>query len=75
MRSPLLPNGDKAARQRAPAGRPHRIVLMESISERERPVRHRKEKVSALRTIVRAMIWVAVLLTTLGVLAWRMILV
>lgn len=53
-----------------PPGR--RIVLMESISERERPLRHRLEKVNALRTVLRAAIWVTVLLATLGVLAWRM---
>ena len=75
MRFPLLLGRDKAVRPRASGAQPHRIVLMESISERERPVRHRRENVSALRTIVRAMIWVAVLLTTLGVLAWRMMLV
>jgi len=46
---------------------------MESISERERPVRQRKEQVTALRTIVRAAIWVAALLTTLGVLTWHML--
>jgi hypothetical protein len=46
---------------------------MESISERERPVRHRKEQVTTLRAIVRAVIWVAVLLTTLAVLTWRMV--
>jgi len=45
---------------------------MESISERERPARHRKKHVTALRTIVRAAIWVAVLLAMFGVLAWRM---
>jgi hypothetical protein len=45
---------------------------MESISERERPVRQRKEQVTALRTIVRAAIWVAVLLAMFGALAWRM---
>ena len=46
---------------------------MESISERERPVRQRKEQVTALRTILRAAIWVAVLLTMLGFLAWRIL--
>lgn len=46
---------------------------MESISERERPVRQRKEQVTALRTIVRVAIWVAVLVTTFGVLTWRML--
>lgn len=46
---------------------------MESISERERPVRQRKEQVTALRTIVRVAIWVAVLLTTFGALTWRML--
>ena len=60
-------------RNRPSAAKPTRIVLMESISERERPVRHRKEQVTALRTIVRVAIWVAVLVTTLGVLTWRML--
>jgi len=45
---------------------------MESISERERPVRQREEQVTALRTIARAAIWVAVLLAIFGVLVWRM---
>jgi hypothetical protein len=45
---------------------------MESISERERPLRHRLEQVNTLRTVLRAAIWVTVLLATLGVLAWRM---
>ncbi len=71
MRSPLLPSRSKPGQHRA-SGQPTRIVLMESISERERPVRHRKEQVTALRTIVRAAIWVAVLLAMFGVLAWRM---
>jgi hypothetical protein len=72
MRGPLLPSRDAPTRHQASAEQQARIVLMESISERERPVRHRKEQVTALRTIVRAVIWVAVLLTTLAVLTWRM---
>lgn len=60
-------------KHRPSAGKPARIVLMESISERERPVRQRKEQVTALRTIVRVAIWVAVLLTTFGALTWRML--
>jgi hypothetical protein len=44
---------------------------MESISERERLLRHRMEQVDRLKTILRAAIWVAVLLATLGILAWR----
>ncbi len=71
MRTPLLPSRSKPGRHRASA-QPARIVLMESISERERPVRQRKEQVTALRTMVRAAIWVAVLLVMFGVLAWRM---
>ncbi len=71
MRTPLLPSRSKPRRNRASA-QPARIVLMESISERERPVRQRKEQVTALRTVVRAAIWVAVLLAMFGVLAWRM---
>ena len=72
MRGPILPSRGTPSRRRPSAEQPARIVLMESISERERPVRHRKEQVTALRTIVRAVIWVAVLLTTLAVLTWRM---
>lgn len=72
MRSPLFPTRSKPSRHRASV-RSTRIVLMESISERERPLRHRKEQVTALRTIVRAAIWVAVLLAMFGVLAWRML--
>ncbi len=73
MRVPLLPSSSRPVKHRPSAGKPARIVLMESISERERPVRHRKEQVTALRTIVRAAIWVAVLLAMFGVLAWRML--
>ncbi len=73
MRVPLLPRSSKPVRPRPSADKPTRIVLMESISERERPVRQRKEQVTALRTIVRAAIWVGVLLTMLGVLTWRML--
>ena len=72
MRSPLFPTIRRPVRHRESAGRPTRIVLMESISERERPLRHRKEQVTVLRTIVRRVIWVAVLLTMVGVLVWRM---
>ena len=75
MRSPRLPERSKDVRPLPSGEQPHRIVLMESISERERPGRHRKEKISALQAVVRAIIWVAVLLLTLGVLAWRMMLV
>jgi hypothetical protein len=46
---------------------------MESISERERPLRHRKEQVTALQTIVEVSIWVAALLAILGVLAGPML--
>ncbi len=73
MTVPLLPRSSKPMRHRPSADKPTRIVLMESISERERPVRQRKEQVTALRTIVRRAIWVAVLLTTFGVLIWRML--
>lgn len=74
MRAPLLPSPKKPDRNLSPAAiRPdRRIVLMESISERERPLRHRLEQVNTLRTVLRAAIWVTVLLATLGVLAWRM---
>lgn len=72
MRTPLLPSRSKPSRHRASV-RPTRIVLMESISERERPMRQRKEQVTALRTVVRVAIWVAVLLAMFGVLAWRML--
>ncbi len=73
MRVPLLPRSSKSMRPRPSADKPTRIVLMESISERERPVRQRKEQVTALRTIVRRAIWGAVLLTTFGVLILRML--
>ncbi len=73
MRVPLIPSSSKPVRPRPLADKRTRIVLMESISERERPVRQRKEQVTALRTIVRAAIWVGVLLTMLGVLTWRML--
>ena len=74
MRHPLLPRPKRPERDMPPAAiQPYRrIVLMESISERERPLRHRLEKVNALKTVLRAAIWVTVLLATLGVLAWRM---
>ena len=74
MRAPLLPSPKKPERDVPTAAiRPdRRIVLMESISERERPLRHRLEQVNTLRTVLRAAIWVTVLLATLGVLAWRM---
>ena len=74
MRPPLVPNPKKPERDQAPkaSGPNPRIVLMESISERERPLRHRMEQVDRLKTILRAAIWVAVLLATLGILAWRM---
>jgi hypothetical protein len=74
MRAPLLPNPKEPERNQVPEASPPkpRIVLMESISERERPLRHRMEQVDTLKTILRAAIWVTVLLATLGVLAWRM---
>ncbi len=72
MRLPRLPSRSKPRRNRASLEQPARIVLMESISERERPARHRKKQVTALRTVVRAAIWVAVLLAMFGVLAWRL---
>ncbi len=73
MRVPLIPRSSKPVRHRPSADKPVRIVLMESISERERPVRQRKEHVTVLRTILRVAIWVAVLVTTFGVLTWRML--
>jgi hypothetical protein len=74
MRHPLLPHPKKSERDMSPAANQpaRRIVLMESISERERPLRHRSEQVNTLRAVLRAAIWVAVLLGTFGILAWRM---
>ncbi len=72
IRAPLLPTPKKPERDQAASKTNPRIVLMESISERERPLRHRMEQVDTLKTILRAAIWVTVLLATLGVLAWRM---
>lgn len=42
---------------------------MESISERERPVRHWRDHVTVIRTVIRVLVWIAVLLAALGVLA------
>ncbi len=74
MRRALLIRPKKSKRDMSPAANwpDRRIVLMESISERERPSRHRSEQVNTLRAVLRAAIWVAVLLGTFGVLAWRM---
>ena len=73
MKHPLLIRPKKSKRDVSPAAnQPHRrIVLMESISEREKPSRNRSEHVNTLRAVLRAAIWVAVLLGT-GALAWRM---
>ena len=73
MRAPLLSSSTRPVRNRPSANRPARIVLMESISKRERPVRDRKEQVTVLRTIVEVAIWVAVLVTMFVVLAWPML--
>lgn len=65
MRDLIMPSGPKPPRRR-PVGRKAPILLMESISARERPVRHRKEYVDVIRTVFRVVLWASLILSAMA---------
>ena len=66
-----MPPGPKPPPRR-PVGRKAPLLLMESISARERPERQRKEYADVVRIAFRVALWSALILSAMALVATRL---